>query len=94
MNGTTIKTIKTAHPAWNVTAAQWLRDGVNTDAVCISTTKNTKRRLVLHRWSDTGACTLRDIEGDGRKLDFVEHSNTDLGVLSLDEAVAMLEASC
>lgn len=58
------------------------------------TSRGTGRRLVLHRWDDTGETTLREIKGDAwrRPADFVEYRSLDLGVTdSIEAAVVTAE---
>lgn len=59
------------------------------------TSSKTGRRLIIHRWSDTGETELTDVEGDAwRSPDsFVQYSKTALGVTeSIADAVAKADA--
>lgn len=51
------------------------------------------RRLIVHRWSDDGSTTFREVRGDGRTKDFDELRRVDMGVTaSIEEAVKAAEA--
>lgn len=61
-------------------------------AQSIATSEGNGHRLVIRRWIDTGETELRDITGDGRRADFVEHRKIDLGVTtSIDHAITLAE---
>lgn len=83
-----MKRAATVKPFVKVTKATWTgRAGESA-----TTSRGDGRRWVLHRWSDTGQTTLREIEGDGRTERFTEHDAIVMGITS-DVEAAMFRAS-
>lgn len=55
--------------------------------------RSTARRLIVHRWSDTGQASLREVKGDANTPDFVCYDEVDLGATtSIEDAVARANA--
>lgn len=75
-----------------IKAAKWLqREGRHIDIPI----KGGKfgRRISLIGWNDTGEVECRDVEGDGRGLDFVKHAHRVLPVANLGMVALAIQSA-